>query len=78
MFQTISRNTQGGTANHIFNRLFRQLGSAEERFSVYEKNYKRPVHLSPQRYKPVDEFDEVVIRKKCRDLHPPLSASDHK
>ena len=30
---TISRNTQGGTAHHIFNILFRQLGSAEEPFS---------------------------------------------
>ena len=25
---------------------------------------------SPQRYKPVDEFDEVVIRKKCRGFTP--------
>ena len=30
-----------GTANHILNRLFRQLGSAEELFSEYEKNYKK-------------------------------------
>ena len=28
-----SRNTQGGTAHHIFNILSRQLGSAEEPFS---------------------------------------------
>ena len=30
------RNTQGGTAHHIFNRLIRQLGSAEETFSGTE------------------------------------------
>ena len=24
----------------------------------------------PQRYKPVDEFDEVAIRKKCRGFTP--------
>ena len=46
MFQTISRNTQGGTAHHIFSRLFRQLGAAEEPFSKYEKNYEKQVHFS--------------------------------
>ena len=45
MFQTISRNTQGGTAHHIFNRLIRQLGSAEEPFSEYEKNYEKSVRF---------------------------------
>ena len=25
---------------------------------------------SPQRYKPVDEFDEIVIRKRCRGFTP--------
>ena len=45
MFQTISRNTQSGTAHHIFNILFRQLGSAEEPFSEYEKNFEKPVHF---------------------------------
>ena len=34
-------NTQVGTAHHIFNRLFRQVGSAEEPFSEYEKNYEK-------------------------------------
>ena len=38
-------NTQVGTAHHIFNRLFRQLGSVEEPFSEYEKNYEKPVHF---------------------------------
>ena len=38
---------------------------------------------SPQRlkwglYNPVDEFDEVVIKKCARVLHPSPSASDHK
>ena len=45
VFQTISRNTQGGTAHHIFNILFRQLGSAEEPFSECEKNFEKPVHF---------------------------------
>ena len=45
MFQPISRNTQGGTAHHIFKILFRQLGSAEEPFSEYEKNFEKPVHF---------------------------------
>ena len=35
----------GGTAHHIFNRLFRQLGPAEEPFSEYKKNYEKPVHF---------------------------------
>ena len=34
-----------GTAHHIFNILFRQLGSAEEPFSEYEKNFEKPVHF---------------------------------
>ena len=38
-------NTQVRTANHIFNRLLRQLGSAEEQFYEYEKNYEKPVHF---------------------------------
>ena len=45
MFQTISSNTQGGTAQNIFNRLIRQLGSAEEPFSEYKKNYEKPVRF---------------------------------
>ena len=45
MFQTILRNTQGGTADNIFNILFWQLGSAEEPFSEYEKNFEKPVHF---------------------------------
>ena len=44
MFQTILRNTQGGTADNIFNILFRQLGSAEEPFCEYEKNFEKRVH----------------------------------
>ena len=45
MFQTISRNTQGGTAHHIFDLLSRQLESAEEPFSEYEKNFEKPVYF---------------------------------
>ena len=76
MFQTISRNTQGGTANHIFNILFRQLGSAEEPFSKYEKNFEKPVHFRRRKvrnrdntmYKPVDDFDKVVIRNNVQEF----------
>ena len=39
------KNTQVGTAYHIFNRLFRQPGSAEEPFSEYKKNYEKLVHF---------------------------------
>ena len=67
MFRTISRNTQGVTAHHIFKRHFRHLWSAEE----YEKNYKKPVHFRLKRaqYNPVDEFDEVVIKKNVQEFY---------
>ena len=66
----ISRNTQGGTAHHIFNRLIRLLGTAEEPFSAYRNNYEKPVHF-PRRnvYKPVDDFDEVVIKNKVQEFY---------
>ena len=35
----------GGAADHVFNVLFRKLGSAEEPFSEYEKNFEKPVHF---------------------------------
>ena len=75
MFQPILRNTQGGTAHHIFKILFRQLGSAEEPFSEYEKNFEKPVLSSPRsskrgQYKPVDDFDEVVIRNNVQGCYP--------
>ena len=79
MFQTILRNTQGGTAHHIFNRLFRQLGSAEEPFSKYEKNYKKPLHF---RHRNVTNLWTYLMRllleKSAGVLHPPTSAFDHK
>ena len=70
MFQTIPRNIQGGTAHHIFNILFRQLGSAEKPFSEYEKNFEKPVHFRRRnQYKPVDAFDEVVIRNNVQEFY---------
>ena len=42
---TYFEKTQGATAHHIFNILFGQLGSAEEPFSEYEKNFEKPVHF---------------------------------
>ena len=71
MFLTISRNTQGGTANHIFNILFRQLGSAEEPFSEYDKELRETGTLSSRKvrngqYKHVDDFDKVVIRNNVQ------------
>ena len=53
-------------------------------FRVQKELQETGTLSSPQRskrgqYKPVDDFDEVVIRKKCaRVLHPPPSASNHK
>ena len=58
MFQTILRHTQGVTAHHIFNILFRQLGSAEEPFAEYEKNYKKPVHC---RRRNVWNGDNIIL-----------------
>ena len=70
MFQTVSRNTQGGTAHHIFNILFRQLGSPEEPFSEYEKNFEKPVNFRRCIvYKPVDALDEVVIRNNVQEFY---------
>ena len=72
MFQTISRNTQGGTAHYIFNRLFRQLGSAEEPFSKYEKNNKilRLRLLSVLRLWFCCCWSIVDCYKHCRCLNP--------
>ena len=44
-FEKHSGGGGGGAAHHIFNILFRQLGSAEEPFSEYEKNFEKPVHF---------------------------------
>ena len=76
MFQTISRNTQGGTAHHIFNILFRQLGSAEKQFSDYEENYGKPVHFCRRNIRnggnaKVDDIDDVVIRSNVHEFYTP-------
>ena len=73
MFQTISRNTQGWIAHHIFNILFRQLGSAEEPLPSRKELRETGTLLSQQsskrgQYKPVDDFDEVVIRNNVQEF----------
>ena len=84
MFQTIPRNTQGGTAHHISNILFRQLGSAKEPFSEYEKNFEKPVHFRRRNVLNGDNTNlwrtlMRLLSEKCAGvLHPPPSASDHK
>ena len=83
MFQNISRNTQGGTAHHIFNGLSRQLGLAEEPFSEYEKNYEKPVHFGHRNVRNGDNTNLWTTlddyQKQCAGaLHPPPSASNHK
>ena len=75
MFQPILRNTQGGTAHHIFNILFRQLGSAEEPFSECEKNFEKPVHFRRRKVRnwdntnSVDDFAEAVIRNNVQEFY---------
>ena len=68
-----------GAAHHIFNRLFRQLGSAEEPFSEYEKNYKKPVHFRRHNVTNLwTNLMRLLLEKSAGVLHPPPSASDHK
>ena len=79
---TVSRNTQGGTAHNIFNILFRQLGSAEEPFSEYEKNFEKPVHFRCRKVRNRDNTNlwTTLIRLLSETMctKPPPSASDHK
>ena len=76
MFQPISRNTQGGTAHHIFNILFRQLGSAEEPFSEYEKNFEKPVHFRRRKVRNGDNTNlwttlmRLLSETMCRRFTP--------
>ena len=58
-------------------------GQQKNRFPI-RKELRENGTLSSQQsskrgqYKPVDDFDEVVIRKQCAGvLNPPPSASDH-
>ena len=66
----------GRDSLHVFNILFRQLGSAEEPFSEYKKNFEKPAHFhrcnvrnGRQQYKPVDDLDEVVIRNNVQEFY---------
>ena len=75
------KNTQGGTAHHIFNILFRQLGSAEEPFSEYEK---KPVHFRRRKFRNGDNTNlwttlmRLLSETMCRSFTPTPLASDHK
>ena len=69
-------NTQGGTAHHIFNILFRQLGSAEEPFSEYEKNFEKPVHFRRRKVRNRDNTNlwttliRLLSETMCRSFNP--------
>ena len=70
MFQTISKNTQGGTAHHIFNILFRRLGVFRVRKELRETGtLSSPQRLKQGQYKPVDDLDEVVIRNNVQEFY---------
>ena len=69
----------GRTAHHIFNRLFRQLGSAEEPFSKYKKNNKKPVHFRRRNVTNLwTNLMRLLLEKSAGVLHPPPLASDLK
>ena len=81
MFQTISRNTQGGTAHHI------QATGVSRRtvFLVWEELWEIATLSSPQRskrgqYKPPDDIDEVVIQNNVQEFythrHPLLAINN--
>ena len=76
MFQTILRNTQVRTAHHMFNRPFRQLGSAEEPFSEYENNYEKPVHFHRRNVRNGDNLNlwmtlmRLLSETMCRSFTP--------
>ena len=73
---TYFEKTQGGTAHHIFNILFRQLGSAEEPFSEYEKNFKKPVHFRRRKVRNGDNTNlwttlmSLLSETMCRSFTP--------
>ena len=73
---TYFENTQGGTAHHIFNILFRQLGSAEEPFSEYEKNFEKPVHFRRRKVRNGDNTNlwttlmSLLSETMCRSFTP--------
>ena len=66
----------GGTAHHIFNILFRQLGSAEEPFSEYEKNFEKPVHFRRRKVRNRDNTNlwttliSLLSETMCRSFNP--------
>ena len=70
------RDTQGGTADNIFNILFRQLGSAEEPFSEYEKNFEKLVHFRRRKVRNGDNTNlwttliRLLSETMCRSFKP--------
>ena len=58
------------SSSYIFNILFRQLGSAEEPFSEYEKNFDKPVHFRRRKVRNGDDdFAEAVIRNNVQEFY---------
>ena len=70
MFQTISTNTQGGTAHHV-----QATGVSRRTVFRVRKELREtgilssPQHLIRGQYKPVDDCDEVVIRNIVQDFY---------
>ena len=66
----------GGTAHHTFNILFRQLGSAEEPFSEYEKNFEKPVLFRRRKVRKGDNANlwmtllRLLSETMCRSFTP--------
>ena len=75
-FQTILRNTHGGTAHHKFNSLTVQAtGVSRRTVSRVRKELQETCTLSLRQrskrgqYKHVDDFDDVVIRNNVQEFY---------
>ena len=66
MFQTISRNTQGGTSHHIQATGVSRRGFPSTKETV---TFSSPQRSKRRQYKPVDDFDEVVIRNNLQEFY---------
>ena len=75
-FSNCFEKHSGGTAHHIFNILLRQLGSAEEPFSEYEKNFEKPVHFRRRKVRNRDNTNlwttliRLLSETMCRSFNP--------
>ena len=57
------KHTGRGSSSYI------QQGQQKNRFPSTKRTTRNRTLSSPQRYKPVDEFDEAVIRKKVQGFY---------